>query len=223
MESKKNDRADLRRWYGAFFNLGLAIAVGAVLVAFEWKAKEEKPLLELPRGAAAWDTEIIPITVQTPPPAKAPPIAPPEITIVDDDIKIDELFTPDLNLPGDKPIPAIRLEGPPTMEIADEILDFTEVQAQFQGGMEAWYTYLRSNLTYPKQAQRLGVEGTVLLRFVVNTDGSIQDVEVVRPIDPSLDKAAMDAILNSPVWKAARHHGKPVRSRMTIPIKFKLN
>lgn len=223
MELKKNPGSDLRKWYGPFLNLGLAISAGAVLVAFEWKAEDEKPLLDLLNGTTDWETEIIPITIQTPPEVTPPPIVPPEIKIIDDDTKIEELFTLDINLPGDELIPEIKLEGPPTVETPDQILDFTEVQAQFQGGMEAWYTYLRSNLTYPKQAQRLGIDGTVLVRFVINTDGSIQDVEVVRPVDPTLDKAAVDVIVNSPAWKAARHHGKAVRSRMTIPIKFKLN
>lgn len=223
MESKKNDRADLGRWYGTFFNLGLAVSVGAVLAAFEWKAKDEKPPLDLLNGTTEWETEIIPITIQTPPPVKVPPIIPPEIKIIDNDTKIDELFTIDINPSAEEPIPTIELGEPPTIETYDEILEFTEVQAQFQGGMEAWYTYLRSNLTYPKQAQRTGMQGTVLIRFVINTDGTVQDAEVVRSVDPSLDKAAVDVILNSPAWKAARHHGVPVRSRMTIPIKFKLN
>jgi protein TonB len=223
MELKKNDRADLRRWYGPFFNLGLALSVGAVLVAFEWKAKDEKPLLDLTKGTTEWNTEITPITIQTPPPVKAPPILPPEIEVIEDDIKIDDLFTVDINPSLDEPISPVELEGPPTKEIPDEILEFTEVRAEFQGGMEAWYKYLRGNLTYPKQAQRIGVEGTVIVRFVVNTNGSIQDVEVVRSVNPSLDEAAKDVIRNSPQWKPARHNGRAVRSRMTIPIKFKLN
>jgi protein TonB len=117
----------------------------------------------------------------------------------------------------------VILEGPPSVEVADEILDFTEVQAQFQNGMEGWYKYLAKHLTYPRQAQRMGIEGNVLVRFVINTDGSVQDVELVRSVDPALDKAAVDVIVNSPQWKPGLHHGRPVRSRMTIPIKFKLN
>ncbi|GAB3217482.1 energy transducer TonB [Algoriphagus aestuariicola] len=223
MELKKNSRVDLRKWSGTFFNLGLAMSVGAVLVAFEWKAKDVKPLLDLSNGASEWETEIIPITIQTPPPVTPPAIVPPEIEVIDDDIVIDDMIAIDVDLSSTEPIPVIELSEPPTKEVADEILDFTEVRAEFQGGMEAWYKYLRSNLSYPKQAQRLGVEGTVIVRFVVNTNGSIQDVEVARSVDPSLDEAAMEVILNSPAWKPARHNGRAVRSRMTIPIKFKLN
>ncbi|WP_332911304.1 energy transducer TonB [Algoriphagus boritolerans] len=147
----------------------------------------------------------------------------PEIKIMEDDIKIDDVITIDINLPDSEVIPEIKLDGPPIIDEPEVIMDFTEVQAQFIGGMDAWYAYLRNNLTYPKQPQRMGIEGTVFLRFVINTDGSIQDVEVVRSVDPLLDEAAVTVIQNSPKWKAALHHARPVRSRMTIPIKFKLN
>lgn len=222
MELKKNAGSDLQRWYAPFFNFGLILSVSAVLVAFEWKADEEKPLLNISNANTNWDTEIIPITIQVPP-AAPPPVTAPQIKVIDDDIELDEILTIDINLPGDEIIPEIKLAGPPNIDVAAEILDFTEVQAQFQGGMDAWYAYLKANLTYPKQSQRMGIEGTVFLRFVINTDGSIQDVEVVRSVDALLDKEALEVIQNSPRWKSALHHGRPVRSRMTMPIKFKLN
>lgn len=223
MESKKHERADLRRWYAAFFNLGLALSVGAVLVAFEWKAEDDKPLLDISKAKTDWDMDIAPITIQTPPPPKVPVVSPPEIKVIDDDIKIDNLTALEVDLASNEPLPVIELTEPPKKEVADVIHDFTEVRAEFNGGMEAWYKYLRGNLSYPKQAQRTGMEGTVIVRFVVNTNGSIQDVEVARSAYPALDQAAMDVILNSPAWKPARHNGRAVRSRMTIPIKFKLN
>lgn len=223
MELKKNERANLSKWYSTIFNLGLLLSVGTVLVAFEWKAKEEKPLVDLTKGMTNWETEMVPITIQTPPPVTPPPVVPPVIKIVDEENIPDDTFNFDINQSIDEPIPEIKLEEPPTADVADEIIDFTEVKAQFQGGMDAWYAYLRKNLSYPKQAQKMGIEGTVILRFVINTDGSIQDAVVIRSVDPVVDKAAIDVILNSPPWKAAWHHGRPVRSRMTIPIKFKLN
>jgi len=222
MELKKNAGSDLQRWYAPFLNIGLILSVGAVLAAFEWKAYEEKPLLNISNFNSNWESEVIPITIQVPPVAP-PPVIAPQIKVIDDDIELDDILTIDINLQGDEVIPDIKLADPPNMDAAPEILDFTEVQAQFQGGMDAWYAYLKANLTYPKQPQRMGIEGTVFLRFVINTDGSIQDVEVVRSVDPFLDKVALEVVQNSPRWKSALHHGRPVRSRMTMPIKFKLN
>jgi protein TonB len=222
MELKKNAGSDLQRWYAPFLNIGLILSVGAVLAAFEWKAYEEKPLLNISNFNSNWESEVIPITIQVPPVAP-PPVIAPQIKVIDDDIELDDILTIDINLQGDEVIPDIKLADPPNIDVALEILDFTEVQAQFQGGMDAWYAYLKANLTYPKQPQRMGIEGTVFLRFVINTDGSIQDVEVVRSVDPFLDKVALEVVQNSPRWKSALHHGRPVRSRMTMPIKFKLN
>ncbi len=222
MESKKSNGSDLRRWSAPLFNFGLIVSVGSALVAFEWKAKIEKPFLEITDDGSAWETEVLPITFQNPPPP-TPPTQVFELEVVKDEIEIDYSTRVDINLTENEVIPEITMDKPPVIETAPEILDFTEIRAEFKGGMEAWYNYLRTNLAYPKQAQKIGIEGTVLVRFVINTDGSIQDVEVVRSVDDLLDSAALEVIKNSPDWKPAVHQGRPVRSRMTIPIKFKLN
>lgn len=223
MELKKNTGSDLRIWSVPLFNFGLMVSVGSVLVAFEWKAKNEKPLIELSNDRMDWETEVIPITIQSPPPVTPPPIQVIDFKVVEDKIEIEDVLIPDIFISENEKIAEIKLDGPPEVETAPEILDFTETQAQFKGGMEAWYDYLRMNLTFPKQTQILGIQGTVLLRFVINTDGSIQDVEVVRSVEASIDQAAIEVIENSPQWNPAIHQGRPVRSRMTIPIKFKLN
>lgn len=222
MENKKNPSKDLTKWRGTLTNLGLMLSIGFVLVAFEWKAYEEKPLLSITDSNSKWEEEFVPpITIASPPP---PPITPPQIQVLDDQIEIDETDFPpiDIDFPEGEPIVEVSLAGPPVIDDAPEIIDFTEVQASFKGGMEAWYAYLKENLTYPKQEQRMGMEGTVIVRFVINIDGSIQDVEVVRSASPGLDLAAKKVIENSPNWNPGKNGGRPVRSRMTIPIKFKL-
>lgn len=221
MEYKKNPSKDLSKWKGALTHLGLAMSIGAVLVAFEWKAYEESPLLTITDTNSNWEEDFIPpITFVTPPP---PQVVPPQIQVIDDAVKINHLEFPniDIDLPGNEPIAAIELEEPPK-EIAPEIVDFTEVMASFKGGMDAWYNYLKSNLKYPRQEQKLGIEGTVIVRFVINTDGSIQDAEIVRSASEGLDQAALAVIKNSPNWNPGKNGGRAVRSRMTIPIKFKL-
>lgn len=89
--------------------------------------------------------------------------------------------------------------------------------------MNAWYAYLKKNLTYPGQARRMGIEGSVIVRFVVNTDGTIQDVEIVRSIGGGCDEIAMKVIINSPSWNPGITQNRPVRSRMTMPIQFRLD
>lgn len=140
---------------------------------------------------------MIPITILTPPAAPAPVIAP-KIKVVDDEIELDDDLTIDIHFREDEEIPVIKLAGPPNIDVAAELLDYTQVQAQFKDRLDDWYTFLKSNLTYPKKLLRMGIEGTVFLRFVINTAGSIQDVEVVRSVDPFLNKAALEVIQNSP-------------------------
>ncbi|MDR7132097.1 protein TonB [Algoriphagus sp. 4150] len=223
MEHKKNPKSDLKRWSGMLFNLGLAASLGVVLVAFEWKAKDQGSIKTSHGMKDDWDDIDIPITIHTPPPP--PPLVPIEINIKPDDIILDDLTSPtiDINTSVETIIPDIELSSPPMIETVDEIVDFVDVQATFMGGMDAWYTYLNKNLKYPSQAKKMGIEGMVIVRFVVNTDGSIQDIELVRTIGGGCDEVAKEVIQNSPNWTPGRIGGKSVRSRMTMPIRFRLN
>lgn len=222
MESKKNTKVDLKKWYGTLLNLGLVTSVGLTLLAFEWKSYPTGELKEINSFNEVWDIIDIPQTIQSPPPPPQQAIElieqPNEIEIDDLSIEIDVFTTETEELPE-----IVLPESAPKVDIADEIVDFTEVQATFKGGMEAWFAYLRKNLNYPNQARRLGIEGTVLVRFVVNKDGSVQDVEVLRGVGGGCDLEATEVIQNSPAWNPGKMRGLPVRSRIVIPIKFQLN
>jgi TonB family protein len=103
-----------------------------------------------------------------------------------------------------------------------EIFDVTEVQPIPPGGLEGWNKYLAASLTYPAQARELGIEGTVIVVLVVNSDGSVSDVEVLRGIGGGADQEAIRVIQNSPRWSAARQKGHPVNSRVRLPVRFTL-
>lgn len=224
MENKKNPNLDLRRWSGTLFNLGLTISLGAVLVAFEWKAKDQGPLKTFEGMEDEWIDIDIPNTIQNPPPPPPPP-APIEVNIIPDEIDIEKItdITIDLNTTEATDIPNVEITEAPVIEDIDVIEDFVDVQAMFKGGMDAWYAYLNKNLKYPTQARKMGIQGMVIVRFVVNTDGSIQDIELVRTIGGGCDEVAKEVIQNSPNWTPGRIGGRPVRSRMTMPIRFRLN
>ncbi len=106
---------------------------------------------------------------------------------------------------------------------ADEIFDVVETQPQPPGGMSGWNNYLSANLKYPEAARAEGVEGTVIVVFVINTDGSVQDVEILRGVGSGLDEEALRVVQNSPEWKAGEQRGRKVRTRMRLPIRFKLS
>lgn len=106
---------------------------------------------------------------------------------------------------------------------ADEIFDVVEDQPNPAGGMQGWNQYLSSNLVYPEQAKKEGVEGTVIVVFVINTDGSIQDVDILRGIGAGCDEAAIRVVQNAPNWEPGKQRGREVRTRMRLPIRFKLS
>ena len=110
----------------------------------------------------------------------------------------------------------VVVEVPPTLTIAEHM-------PSFEGGTEAMIKYIVKTTKYPASARRLTLEGTVFVRFVVMTDGSIEQVEVVRGFHPDCDKEAIRVISKMPKWIAGSQNGKPVNVRMVVPIKFKLS
>lgn len=104
-----------------------------------------------------------------------------------------------------------------------EIFDITEVQPEPPGGMQGWNDYLASNLTYPAEAKSMGIEGTIIVGFVINADGSVSDVEILRGIGGGADEEAQRVVEHSPDWTPAQQKGKKVNSRMRLPVRFKLS
>lgn len=97
-----------------------------------------------------------------------------------------------------------------------------EKNASFPGGREALYAWLAKNMQYPVLASAQGIQGTVHLQFVVNTDGSIDEVNVMRSPDPILSKEAIRLVKKMPKWIPASRDGQPLKSRFNLPINFRL-
>lgn len=102
----------------------------------------------------------------------------------------------------------------------EEIFTIVEEMPQFPDGDVA--SYLAKNIKYPVVAQENGIQGRVICQFVVNKDGSIVDVQVVRGVDPSLDKEALRVIQSMPKWTPGKQRNQPVRVKYTLPVNFKL-
>lgn len=179
---------------GMIFNLGLMLSVASVLVTFEWKAYEDFEIKSIAAEDNNWDILDIPNTTQEP--TSPPPVLQQsEIEVIPDEVIVDKIDAIIDFSVEQEPLPTdIAPIGPPVIEDADRINDFVEVQASFKGGMEKWHAYLKDNLKYPTQARRMEIEGTSIVRFVVNTDGSIQDVELVRTIGGGCDEVALEVI-----------------------------
>lgn len=97
-----------------------------------------------------------------------------------------------------------------------------EQKPEFPGGEAAMYKWLSDNIVYPSAASEEGVQGRVVVEFVVGKDGSISNVKVVRPRHPALDKEALRVVKAMPNWLPGRNNGQPVKVTYTLPVTFKL-
>ena len=103
-----------------------------------------------------------------------------------------------------------------------QVFDVVEKMPEYPGGQAALFEYLQKNVKYPADAEKKKVEGRVLVTFVVNTDGSITDIEVVRKTFPWLDAEAVRVISGMPRWKPGEQKGQKVRVKYTVPLTFRL-
>ena len=227
MEIKKSPKADLENKKMMAVLIGLVMALGIMYIAFEWSQQEITIYEEALQGPVEIDEEMVEVTFreETPPP---PPPPQPE-TVLSDIIDIQEndaeVETTDFNSEDDADA---RVEiqapiAPPEEEEEEQVIHIrVEKMPEFPGGQEALNRYLVRNIKYPLLAQENGIQGRVVCQFVVNSDGSIVDISVVRGVEESLDKEAIRVIKSMPKWTPGRQGGKSVRVKYTLPIRFKL-
>ena len=110
----------------------------------------------------------------------------------------------------------------PKQEVAQKVFDVVEQMPMFPGGPAALKEYLAKNVKYPIPAQENGISGRVVISFVVETDGSITQVQVAKPVDPLLDKEAARVVSSMPKWVPGQQNGQKVRVKYNVPVNFKL-
>ena len=107
-------------------------------------------------------------------------------------------------------------------EQSAKVYDVVEEMPQFPGGSSAMFEYLSQKVKYPDAAKANGIHGRVVCTFIVERDGSISDVKVIRSVDPSLDKEAQQVILSMPRWIPGKQNGKTIRVKYTVPVTFRM-
>ena len=102
------------------------------------------------------------------------------------------------------------------------VFDVVEVMPQFPGGQIAMMKYIMENMKYPEQAMKEGIQGRVTVSFIVEKDGRVSNVRLLRSVQPLLDKEAIRVVKSMPKWSPGKQKGKPVRVRFNLPVMFKL-
>lgn len=226
-EVKKSQKANLEKHRGTYILMGLVLGISLLFFAFEW-ATETRKLDETVLVQDVLAEEEIEITRREPTPPPPPPPPEPEtpeiIEVVEEKVETKmEIRSEDdqsqrqteVYIPPPPPKPKQE-------EVTEEIFVVVEEQPEFPGGNAAMMKFLSDNIRYPVIAQENGIQGRVICNFVVERDGSITDVQVVRGQDPSLDREAIRVIGQMPKWKPGKQRGSAVRVRFTLPVVFRL-
>ena len=223
MKTKKQNRVNLDKKRNLFFLIGLTIALGVSLMAFEWKT-DTKTRLTLDANWNLDEVEMLPIT--RPPEPPKPKIVK-KIHLVDlKVVKDDEPDVPDLDVFNTEFTDEPLLDVPFDDDDDDDntIIDWVLIQDKptFKGGMDALNRFLVENTKYPEIAKTNEIEGVVYVEFVIGKDGVVKDVKIKRGIDPYLDREALRVMNLMPKWKPGRQRGQAVNVSFILPFRFKL-
>ena len=236
MEIRKSSRADLEHRRSEWFLMGLAAAAALLYVVLEYDYRSDGSDFDFDlQDEATFDLELAPLAdqqdmVPLPFHEQEPPRVADKLNVVDEEHAEEQ--QPD-DVPDIMPIEGVdeasveqaEVEQTLPMETDDDptrTFRVVEELPEFPGGPVAMMKWLTRNLRYPSSAQQRKVQGRVVAQFIVNTDGSLSDISIVQPVEPSLDREAMRVLRMMPKWKAGQQDNKPCRTMVCIPIVFKL-
>ncbi|MDR2232769.1 MAG: TonB family protein [Tannerella sp.] len=218
---------------------GLVIGLAITLVSLEWNSKAEKaptsgdtaPRIEVKEQVKAPPKQVKTIT-------PTPPSTPPSniesqaeiIQEIESNVEAESLIitatekiTPEESSQTDIQPAEVISPVEQEEELPEQhVFEFVEEMPQYPGGNGELTSFLNRNIRYPNVALENGIHGRVTVSFTINQDGSIVDVEVLRSIDPSLDKEAKRLVSSMPKWMPGRQRGKPVRVKFAVPVHFRL-
>lgn len=233
MEVKKSAKANLDNWRSTFFLIGVVVALAIFYAALSCggEGSETNNVKRDFMQEITHELDMIPLLKETP---KVIPPQPKTEKPKVEEIKIaeEQQSTADaeqmVNLTVPEVKPAIEEKNDPlssvemTKQQEDSVFRIVEQLPEYPGGVVEFMKWLTKTLQYPSSAQRMKVQGTCVVQFIVNTDGSISDIKVKKSLSKLCDAEALRALYKMPKWKPGKMGGKPVRTQFVIPIEFKL-
>ena len=225
MEEKKSPKANLENKKLMFIQIGLIISLAVAWAVFEMKSYDKREIDEsLLRQTELLDEEMVEITKQEEP--KPQPVEMPKTTtqleIVEDDVEVEDI---EINAEMDQNEVVEEYVAPVIEEeevVEQEIFQIVEEMPSFPGGEAKLLEYVAKNVKYPQIARESGIKGRVFISFVVEPDGSVSNVKVLRGIGGGCDEEAMRVVKSMPKWKPGKQRGKAVRVSYMLPVNFQL-
>ncbi|MBR6227395.1 MAG: energy transducer TonB [Bacteroidales bacterium] len=225
MEEKKSPKANLENKKLMFIQIGLIISLLIAWLAFEHKSYDKRELdASLLSREVVLDEEMVEITKQEeqkPQPVEVPKQTT-QLEIVENEVETEDL---NINAEVDQTEVIEEYVAPEVVEeevVEQEIFQIVEEMPSFPGGEAELMKYVGSHIKYPQIARETGIQGRVFVSFVVEPDGSISNVKLLRGIGGGCDEEAMRVIKSLPKWKPGKQRGKAVRVSYQIPVFFKL-
>ena len=225
MEEKKSPKANLENKKLMFMQIGLIISLLVAWLAFEHKSYDKREIdPSLLRQTEVGEEEMVEITKQEEP--KPQPVEMPKQTtqleIVQDDVEVEDI---EINAEMDQNEVMEEYVAPEIEEeevVEAEVFTIVEEMPSYPGGDAKMYEYLGKNIKYPQIARESSIQGRVFVNFVVEPDGSVSNVKVLRGIGGGCDEEAMRVVKTMPKWKPGKQRGKAVRVSYMLPVNFKL-
>ncbi|WP_224995167.1 energy transducer TonB [Cesiribacter sp. SM1] len=226
----KPQQKSYRKGSSLYFSAGLVVSMVLIITAFEWKTPHETLADGGVIEAKDSGIDIIDFKPTFVPEKPKPKSISSEITTTEDDITPDidiDITPPDIEVPegteGDSELDPNVLfgnsepEGPVT-----DMPDYSEAAVPAQG-YEAFYAYLYNNLRIPDHLISQNRDGKVQVSFVVDTDGTLTDIKIVRGFDKKLEEQIIKLLQEAPAWEPAWQQGRKVKMRMQLPVAIKIN
>ena len=225
MEEKKSPKANLENKKLMFMQIGMIISLLIAWLAFNHKSYDKREIdPSLLRQTEVLEEEMVEITKQEE--QKPQPVEMPKQTtqleIVEDDVEVEDI---EINAEVEQNEVIEEYVAPEVVEdevVEQEIFKIVEEMPSFPGGEAKLMEYVGKNVKYPQIARETGIQGRVFVNFVVEPDGSVSNVSVLRGIGGGCDEEAMRVVKNMPKWKPGKQRGKPVRVQYMLPVNFRL-
>ena len=225
MEEKKSPKANLENKKLMFMQIGMIISLLIAWLAFEHKSYDKREIdPSLLRQTEVVEEEMVEITKQEeqkPQPVEVPKQTT-QLEIVQDDVEVEDIeinADVDQNEVIEEYVP-VEVEEEDVQE--QEIFQIVEEMPAYPGGDQKLMEYVAKNIKYPQIARETGIQGRVFVGFVVEPDGSVSNVKVLRGIGGGCDEEAMRVVKSMPKWKPGKQRGKAVRVSYMLPVNFKL-
>ena len=223
METKKSQKANLEKSRLMFTQIGLIVSLAAAWMVFETKSYDKKEISTINTRELIEVEDFVPITVQEKPkPIENPQIAV-QLEIIDNELDVDDRLDIDVTIDQNEAIPdnyVVEIEDEEIVEATP--IRVAEIMPAFPGGEGKLFEFISKNIKYPQLARETGTQGRVYISFIVEPDGSISHVELLRGIGAGCDEEAMRVVKAMPNWSPGRQCGKAVRVVYNLPVNFKL-